>query len=145
MTVGWLGALLTSEFWPDEDFLFFVFGLVFVVGFFTFLFLPAQLRWWVRVISLVALVAGSSAILGVFSGPATCAEIIEGRFREMDRDLVYGREVSDESIVEGIDDPRIVDALWETFEEVMPFYGGDESYSRPLVRAAERNCERRGL
>lgn len=77
--------------------------------------------------------------------PKTCADKVERRFRQIDRDLSKNRDVSEQTIEEGLDDQRVVEALWDTIDDVLPVYESGGSYSSALAKAAKRNCERQGL
>ncbi len=98
-----------------------------------------------RGLSAALLLASGLLGLQACGGPKTCQDIVEKRFREIDRDLSRDKDLTEDDIVSGIDDPKIVEALWDTIDDVLPVYESGESYSSALEKAAKRNCTRQGL
>jgi hypothetical protein len=98
-----------------------------------------------RGLSAALLLASGLLGLQACGGPKTCQDIVEKRFREIDRDLSRNKDLSEDDIVSGIDDSKIVDALWDTIDDVLPGYESGKSYSQALELAAKRQCSRRGL
>ena len=78
-------------------------------------------------------------------GPKTCADMVEWRFRWIDRESSREKDLTVEKINSGIEDPRVIDALWQTIEDILPVYESGESYSEVLADAAQRNCSSEGL
>lgn len=145
LVFGLFGGVLAGQVWPDWDFLLYLFAPPTMFGFFAVFLVPSGLWKWQRILLAIAIVASFGLTTQFFSTPRTCADKVEKRFRGIDRDLSRDLEVTERSMKAGLDDPRVVTALLDTIDDILPVYEAGGSYSKALESAAEKNCARQGL